>query len=61
MVKVRQQVSHMEERLSVLFHYAMVTRNIWEQRVTLQLLKALLLVFRELLQNGALICCFEVT
>lgn len=59
-VKGRQQVSHMKERLSVCFHDAMVTWHIGQQRVSSQPLETLPLVFRELLQNVALICRFEV-
>lgn len=60
-VKGRQQVSHMKERLPIFFHDAMVAGHKWEQGVVPQLLETLHLVFRELLQDVALICCFEVT
>lgn len=60
-VKVGQQVTHMEERFPIFFYDAMVTGNKWEQRVIPQLLKTLHLIFRKLLQDGALIRCFEVT
>lgn len=51
----------MKERLPIFFHNAMVTRHEREQRVTPQLLETLHLVFRELLQDVAFVCCFEVT
>lgn len=59
-VKFWKQVSHMEERLPVFFHNAVVTGHEREQRVIPQLLKTLHLILRELLQNGALICRLEV-
>lgn len=60
-VKVGQQVSHMQEGLSIFFYNSMITRHKRKQNVTLQLLKTLHLIFRELLQDGAFVCSFEVS
>lgn len=60
-VELRQQVGHVEENLSVFLHNAVVARDEREQRVALHLLKTLILIFGELLQDGALVCCLEVT
>ena len=60
-LKVGQQIGHMQEGLSVFLHDAVVTGHEREQRVVPQLLEALHLVLRELLQDVALVRCLEVT
>lgn len=51
----------MEEGLAVLFYDAVVAGHEGQQRVALQLREAPRLVFGELLQDVALVGCFEVT
>ena len=59
-VKGRQQVRHVQEGLSVLLHHPQELGSEGLERVSTQLLKALLLVLRELLQDAALAGRLEV-
>lgn len=58
-LEAAQQVSHLQEGLSVTLHHTVVGRHEARQGVTLQTLKTQLLILRELLQDSPLTASLE--